>query len=348
MCPDTSGRRATLEDVATAVGVSKATVSKALNGRNDISPSTRERVLAAVTALEYRPTTLPTPLAARRALAVVFDLPASPYILGVLQGALAEATNSHVDLLTRLAPERTSRTHRAVARDWIADQRRSGVVGIIGLTLSEPDGLIDAASDVSLPFIVVDPVDTRHRRMVSVGSSNWAGARTATEHLIGLGHRRIAWIGGPEASDAARDRRLGYQAALDSAGMAIDPAIIRSGPFAVATGVEDGRELLTSTHPPTAIMAANDEIAVGVLTAAHELGIQVPEGLSVTGFDDTPQAAWTTPPLTTVHQNLEGMGAMAVQTILVMAEGRRPSSPHVELATALTVRSSTAVTRADH
>lgn len=346
MTPDAPGRRATLTDVATAVGVSKATVSKALNGRNDISPNTRERVLAAAAALDYRPTTLPATLAARRVVAVVFDLPASPYILGVLQGALAEATNAQVDLLTRLAPERTSRTHRAVARDWIADQRRSGVVGIIGLTLSEPDGLIDAARDASLPFLIVDPVDTRHGRMVSVGSSNWAGARTAAEHLIRLGHRRIAWIGGPEASDAARDRRLGYQAALDSVDQMIDPALIKSGPFAVATGIERARELLTSTHPPTAIMAANDEIAVGVLTAAHELGISVPEGLSVTGFDDTPQAAWTTPPLTTVHQNLEGMGAMAVQTILVMDEGRRPSSPHVELATSLTLRSSTAPTRA--
>ena len=343
MKPESAARRTTLEDVATAVGVSKATVSKALNGRDDISPDTRERVLAAVAALEYRPTTLQGPVDTRRALAIVFDVPASPYILGVLQGALAEATDSRVDLLARLAPERTSRTHRAVAREWVADQRAAGVVGIIGLTLSEPDGLIDAASDANLPFIIVDPVDTRHRRMVSVGSSNWSGARTAAEHLIGLGHRRIAWIGGPDASDAARDRRLGYQAALDSAGLAIEPALIRSGPFAVATGADRARDLLTSEHRPTAIMAADDEIAVGVLATAHSLGIRVPEELSVTGFDDTPQAAWTTPPLTTIYQNLAGMGAMAVQTILVMAEGRSPTSSHVELATSLTVRDSTAI-----
>lgn len=343
MTQDPNARRATLDDVALAVGVSKATVSKALNGRDDISPQTRERVLAAVAALEYRPTTVPSPVASRRTLAVVFDVPASPYILGVLQGTLTEATDSHIDLLIRLAPERTSRSHRTVAREWIAEQRDSGVVGIIGLTLSEPDGLIDAASDARLPFIIVDPVDTKHRRMVSVGSSNWSGARTAAEHLIALGHRRIAWIGGPEASDAARDRRLGYQAALDSAGLAVDPALIRSGPFAVLTGAELAREVLALPSPPTAIMAADDEIAVGVLATAHSLGIRVPEELSVTGFDDTPQAAWTTPPLTTVYQHLAGMGAMAVRTILVMADGRRPSSRHVELATSLTVRDSTAV-----
>lgn len=337
-----AARRATLADVARVVGVSKATVSKALNGRDDISAETRERVLAAVAELQYRPTTAPAPGTARRALAVVFDLPASPYILGVLHGVLAEATEAHVDLLTRLAPPRASRTQRAVAREWIAQQRASGVVGIIGLTLSEPDGLLDAASDADLPFVIVDPVDTRHRRMVSVGSSNWAGARTVTEHLLGLGHRRIAWIGGPEASDAARDRRHGYQAALDSAGLAIDAEFIRSGPFSVESGAEHARDLLTRPRRPTAIMAADDEIAVGVLATAHSLGIRVPEDLSVTGFDDTPQAAWTTPPLTTVHQHLEGMGSMAVQTVLSMAEGRRPSSRHVELATSLTVRESTA------
>jgi LacI family transcriptional regulator len=328
-------------DVASAAGVSKSTVSKALNGRDDVSAQTRERVLAAVTELGYRPTTAPAPSSARRALAVVFDIPASPYILGVLQGVLASATDQHVDLLTRLAPERTSRTHRAVAREWIADQRAAGVVGIIGLTLSEPDGLIHAASDATLPFVIVDPVDTRHRRMVSVGSSNWAGARTATEHLIGLGHRRIAWIGGPDASSAARDRLYGYQAALDAAGLEIDPALVRSDLFDVAPGARHARELLTSTNPPTAIIAADDEIAVGVLATAHTLGVRVPDRLSVMGFDDTPQAAWTTPPLTTVHQHLEGMGRMAVETALAMAEGRHPTSRHVELATSLTVRAST-------
>jgi LacI family transcriptional regulator len=334
--------RATLADVATAVGVSRATVSKALNGRGDISSETRERVLAAAAELNYRPTTSPGLLTGRRALAVVFDIPASPYILGVLQGVLSATTETHLDLITRLAPDRTTRTQRAVAREWVAEQQESGVVGIIGLTLSRPDALIEAASGASLPFVIVDPVDTHHSRMVSVGSSNWAGARTATEHLIDLGHRRIAWVGGPEASDAARDRVYGYQAALDAAGIAIDPALIRADQFSVAAGAHNARELLTSAEPPTAIMAGNDEIAVGVLATAHELGVRVPEDLSVTGFDDTPQAAWTTPPLTTVHQHLGGMGAMAVQTILMMTDGRRPSSRHVELATSLTLRESTA------
>jgi LacI family transcriptional regulator len=344
MVTERSAPRATLADVASAVGVSKATVSKALNGRDDISAETRERVLNAVAQLDYRPTTAPDP-GARRAIVVVFDIPASPYILGVLQGVVAATTETHVDLLTRLAPVKETRTERTVAREWVAEQTAAGAVGIVGLTLSRPGALIEAAASVKIPFVIVDPVDVHQRSMVSVGSSNWAGARTAAEHLVQLGHRRIAWIGGPEASDAARDRLYGYQAALDAAGIAIDPALIRADQFSVASGTAHARDLLASAQPPTAIMAANDEIAVGVLAAAHELGVRVPDDLSVTGFDDTPQAAWTTPPLTTVHQDLEGMGAMAVQTILVMAEGRRPSSRHVELATSLTVRESTAPPR---
>jgi len=341
MTEEHPGRRATLADVAAAVGVTKGTVSKALNGRGDISSEMRERVLAAVAELGYRPTTLPV-TTTRHALAVVFDLPASPYILGVLQGVLSATTAAGHDLLTCLAPERAARRQRTTAREWIADRKLSGVVGVIGLTLSDPDSLIEAAGNASLPFVIVDPVDTARRSMVSVGSSNWAGSRTAAEHLLALGHERIAWIGGPDASGAARDRLYGYQAALDAAGLAIDPFLVRSGQFSVESGREHARDLLRSADPPTAIMAADDEIAVGVLSTAHELGIRVPEELSVTGFDDTPQAAWTTPPLTTVHQHLEGMGAMAVQTILTMVDGGHPSSRHVELATSLTLRDSTA------
>jgi LacI family transcriptional regulator len=338
MVGPSSRGRPTLADVARAAGVSPSTASKALNGRDDVSTATRERVLAAITELGYR---LGASANRRPALAAVFDIPASPYILNVLQGALAAATDARVDLLTRLAPALPARTQRAAARTWVAEQRSSGVVGIVGLTLSEPDRLIDAASDAGLPFVLVDPVDTEHQRMVSVGSSNWAGARAAADHLVALGHRRIAWVGGPDTSTAARDRFHGYRAALDSAGIPLDPQLVRADRFEVATGTRHALELLTLATPPTAIMAADDEIAVGVLAAARRLAVPVPDRLSVVGFDDTPQAAWTSPPLTTVRQHLDGMGRVAVQTVLTMVAGERPPASHVELATSLTVRETT-------
>ncbi|KGM13643.1 LacI family DNA-binding transcriptional regulator [Cellulomonas bogoriensis] len=337
----TPSPRATLADVARAAGVSKATVSKTLNGRDDVATTTRERVLAAVAEIGYRPTTHPVPPGTARALAVVFDIPASPYIMNVLQGVLSSTTDADMDLLVRLAPDLAARTQRTAAHAWVAAQRDAGVAGIIGLTLSEPDALLDAAAEAGVPFVMVDPIDTRHRRMVSVGSSNWAGARAAATHLISLGHRRIAWIGGPESSAAARDRFHGYRAALDSAGIELERDLVRSDQFDVAAGSRHARDLLTRPDRPSAIMAADDEIAVGVLATAHELGIDVPSALSVIGFDDTPQAAWTTPPLTSVHQHLEGMGRMAVQTALTMASGVRPASRHVELATTLTLRATT-------
>lgn len=342
MAGRTSPRRVTLDDVALRAGVSKATVSKALNGRDDISRDTRTRILRAAADLDYRATTDRVRLPRRRAVVAVLDVLESPYMTHVLGGILAATTAAGADLVVRLPPDRASRTTRAAARAWVAEQRAAGAVGIVGLTLAQPDALLTAAQEAGLPVVMVDPVDTQQAEVVGIGATNWAGGRTATEHLLDLGHRRIAWIGGPAGSAAARDRLHGYRAALDSAGVAVDPALVRSDEFAVETGTHHARELLRLPDPPTAVVAGDDEIAVGVLAAAQELAVPVPERLSVVGFDDTPQASWTSPRLTSVHQPLDGMGRMAVETVLHLAAGAPPASWSVQLATTLVVRESTA------
>ena len=334
--------RVTIEDVARRAGVSKATVSKAVNGRSDIARDTRRRVFEAIEELGYRPTTGRWETPRIRSLVAVLDVLESPYMVNVLQGVLAAATGFHTNLIVRLAPDRAVRVTRAAARSWVAEQKEAGVVGIIGVTLAQPDAVLRAAEEHELPFVMVDPVDTQDSRIVSIGSTNWAGGRSATEHLLELGHRRIAWIGGPTGSEAARERFHGYRAALDSAGVDLDQALVRRDWFAVETGLTHGRELLALPLPPTAVVAGNDEIAVGVLAAARELGIPAPGQLSVVGFDDTPQATWVSPRLTSVHQPLIGMGRMAVETLLAMADGVQPASRHLQLATTLTVRDSTA------
>lgn len=334
--------RPTLADVAREAGVSPGTASKALNGRLDIAEDTRKRVLEAVAVLGYRPTTTQWEPPRTRTIAAVTDVVTSPYVSNVLQGLLAAATGARTDVLVRLAPDRAVRATKAAARAWVAEQKESGVVGIVGITLAEPNAVLQAAKEVYVPFVMIDPVSLDDPRTVSVGSANWAGARTATEHLLDLGHRRIAWIGGPTASAAARERFHGYRAALDSAGISLDRALVRSDPFSIETGLVHGRELLSLSEPPTAVVTGDDEIAVGVLAAARELRVSVPEQLSVVGFDDTPQASWTTPQLTSVHQPLAGMGQMAVETVLAMADGIQPASRHIQLATSLTVRDSTA------
>ncbi|WP_454852586.1 LacI family DNA-binding transcriptional regulator [Promicromonospora soli] len=340
-----STERATLADVARKAGVSTGTASKALNGRRDIAEDTRNRVLEAVAALGYRPTTTQWEPPRTRTIAAVFDVLDSPYISNVLQGVLAAATNAQANLLVRLAPDRAVRATKAAARAWVAEQKESGVVGIVGITLGEPNAMLQAAKEVGMPFVMIDPVDLEDPRTISVGSANWAGGRTATEHVLQLGHRRVGWIGGPAASAAARERLHGYRAALDSAGIGLDESLVHSDTFSIDTGLVHGRDLLALPEPPTAIVTGDDEIAVGVLAAARELRVAVPEQLSVVGFDDTPQAAWTTPQLTSVHQPLAGMGRMAVETVLTMADGVQPASRHVQLATSLTVRDSTAPPR---
>jgi LacI family transcriptional regulator len=334
-------QRTTLVDVARLAGVTKGTVSKVLNDRSDVAADTRTRVLAAVDELGYRPPVSQWNPARARTVAAVLDALDSPYLTNVLQGVLAATTAADANLLVRLAPDRAVRETRSAARAWVGEQQAAGVVGLVGLTLGTPTALLAAAAEARIPFVMVDPVDVDDPDVVSVGSTNWAGGRTATEHLLALGHRRIAWIGGPDTSAAARERFHGYRAALDSAGVELDPDLVRHGLFSVDTGRAGGHELLGAARPPTAVIAGDDEIAVGVLRAAREVGVPVPARLSVVGFDDTPQAAWTSPALTSVHQPLTGMGRMAVETVLAMCAGVEPASRYVQLATSLVVRDST-------
>ncbi|UCN14817.1 LacI family DNA-binding transcriptional regulator [Cellulomonas iranensis] len=333
--------RITLDDVAARAGVSKGTVSKTLNGRSDVAEDTRRRVQEAVAALGYRPSTEPTAPTRSGSLAAVLDNLESPYISHVLQGVLAAADAAGTDLLVRVAPERPARETPDVARAWVRDQVAAGVVGVVGLTLGGAHALLAAAAEADLPFVMVDPVGVRDDSVVSIGATNWEGGRTATAHLLGLGHRRIAWVGGPAASAASRERFHGYAAALDQAGVEVDRSLVHEVPFTVDAGYRCGLELLAAAQPPTGVVCGDDEIAVGVLAAARERGVPVPARLSVVGFDDTPQATWTTPQLTTVHQPLTGMGRMAVETVLALAAGTQPASRQVQLVTTLVERGST-------
>lgn len=333
--------RATLADVARLAGVSPTTASKVLNGRSDVGAKTRELVLGAMAEIGYKPTTVRHEQTRDRTLVTVLDIVESRYAGTVLQGILVAATSAQAELLLRLPPEEPISTSRTAARAWMEEEKASGVVGIIALAVAVPDSVLLAAEDLEVPVVTIDPIDTTESRLVSIGSTNWAGGRSATEHVIKFGHRRIGWIGGPLGSAPSLERFHGYQAALDSAGLAPDRALICHEAFSVEAGQRHGHHLLSLDERPTAIVAGNDEIAVGVLAAAKELGIPVPGELSVTGFDDTPQAEWTTPRLTSVRQPLVGMGRMAVETVLGMADGVQPASQHLQLATTLSVRDST-------
>ena len=189
---------------------------------------------------------------------------------------------------------------------------------------------------------MIDPAaELPDPKVATVGATNWAGGLAAVRHLLELGHRRIGVIGGPVAMLCSRARISGYSAALASAGVEVDPALIRNGNFHHVGGYQAARELFELSEPPTAIFAGSDEQAFGVAEAARATGRRIPDDLSVVGFDDLSISRWFSPPLTTVRQPLVEMGRTAAEMLLAMIDGREPHGRQVELATELVVRSST-------
>jgi LacI family transcriptional regulator len=176
----------------------------------------------------------------------------------------------------------------------------------------------------------------------TVSAAHTSGASEAVEHLLGLGHRRIAAITGPQGWIATEERRRGYRAALAAAGVMPDPRLEIEADFRTKGGLQAALSLLALDDPPTAIFAFNDMLAIGAMQAARQRGIRVPEELSVIGFDDTFEASIVTPTLTTVRQPLAEMGRMAVALLVRLLGNQRMEALHVELETKLVVRESTA------
>lgn len=335
-------RRATLSEVSTRAGISKATASKVLNGRPGVSEETRQRVRQVIQELGYAPTTGPRETTEHGTIHIVFDTIVNMYSPHVLDGAIAAGRELGVDVVTSVLAADGVIPDQSLGLDRIKEIAGHGGTGLIVVTTQLTGEEIATCENLDLPLVVIDPVNPLDERVTSVGATNWAGGVQATRHLLDLGHSRIAFIGGPEHSVPGRERLHGYREALENAGIASDPALTRLGLFDSETGAELAEHLLDLDDPPTAVFGASDAIAVGVIRAAHSRGLRIPADLSVVGFDDTYGAMWTDPPLTTVRQPLRQMGRVAARTLLELADGRVPDSHHVQLATTLVVRDSTA------
>jgi LacI family transcriptional regulator len=195
------------------------------------------------------------------------------------------------------------------------------------------------------PFVVVDPREAPPDGIACVAAMHASGAKQATEHLLELGHRRIGAIAGPPGWYATEERLLGFRAALAGAGILLDPELIVYSDWLTPRGTEAAEQLLSLPDRPTAIFGFNDNVAIGVLHAAHKLGLSVPDDISVVGFDDTEPALIVTPQLTSVRQPLAEMGRMGVSLLIRLIEGQRVDALRLELATKLIVRDSTAPLR---
>lgn len=334
--------RATLSEVAARAGVSKATASKVLNGRPGVAEQTRREVHRVIRELGYAPSTGPRETAEHGTIHVVFDTIVNMYSPHVLDGVINAGRELGVDVVTSvLAPDGVI-PDRSLGVDRIKEIAVRGHTGLIVVTTQLTEEELAVCENLGLPLVVIDPVNPLDERVTSVGATNWAGGVQATRHLLDLGHTRIGFAGGSEHSVPGRERLHGYREALETAGIAPDPALARRGLFTSEAGAEVGAHLLGLAEAPTAVFAASDAIAVGVIQAARSAGLRIPEDLSVVGFDDTYGAMWTDPPLTTVRQPLRQMGRVAARTLLELAGDKVPDSHHVQLATTLVVRGSTA------
>jgi LacI family transcriptional regulator len=330
-----------LEQVARTAGVSKATASKVLNRRPNISTQTRRRVQQAIDELGYVPTTGPRERDRLQKVNVVFNTLVNLYSMHVLEGIVAAAHAQRVEVLVDMMDPELGEDGPLSAA-WIRRLAAHGRTGVIAVTSELTAGQRDLMRTLGLSVVLIDPLDPLDDEVVSVGATNFTGGMQATQHLLDLGHRRIAFAGGPPNSVASHERLQGYRSAMSSADVAIDPALILEREFSVPAGVEMAAQFLAEPQPPTAIFAGCDASAVGVFEAARRRGLRVPQDLSVVGFDDTYMAVSSAPPLTTVRQPISDMGRVALRSLLQQARGERADSHHVQLATQLVVRGSTA------
>ncbi len=335
--PDTS-TRATIRDIARFAGVSVATVSRVINDRPDVSDETRDAVARVVRAHNFSTNRSARALSVGRTGLIGLTI---PYVLGdyftaILSGA-TEALHE-ADMRAVLCP--TLHLHdREVA--LVERLMRGTTDGAILVLPSESREELHELQMQGFPFVIVDSRQPVAEDLPSVSAAHLAGARAATDHLLGLGHRRIAIITGESGWFASEERINGYHAALATAGVLPAPELMMPGHFEIEGGANAAHALLSLAEPPTAIFASNDNMAVGALRVARERGLRVPEDLSIVGFDDAVISRIVSPALTTVRQPLEEMGRMAVSLLSRLIERQKVETLGIELATRLVLRNST-------
>jgi LacI family transcriptional regulator len=332
----------TIAQIAELADTSVATVSKVLNGRVGVSAKKRETVLKLLTEHGY----------ARRGAGqrkpsylIDFVLRGTDTLWSntMLTGAEEEATNMGVGLVVS-----TTHGQDLGNKRWVKALQRRGTDGIILVVSRLKEGIDAELARLRIPIVLVDRVGSEPTSAPVVGATNMAGGITATEHLINLGHERIAIITGPDDLTCSVERLDGYRAAMTKAGLPVREDYIKYGNFQADGGRAAAAQLLDLREPPTAIFAGSDLQAFGVIEEARARRLNVPKDLSVVGFDNVDMCRWMTPRLTTIHQPLDEMARTATRILMDMAyRDQMPASPKSELATHLVMRESTAPPRRD-
>lgn len=322
--------RVKLVDVAASAGVSVATVSKVVNGRYGVAQATTERVQAVIDELGYAGNLSASSLRS-----------SSPHVVGVL---VADFEPFSAELLKGIATAANGQGYELMAYsggDSNGWERRS--LARLGGTLIGGAILVTPTVHDAMPSIPVVAIDPHYgpTQLPTIDADSYGGAVMATEYLLGLGHFRIALLGGRAELDSARLREKGFRDAMAAAGVPVDESFVRATRFQPDIAEAAARDLLSRPDRPTAIFAANDITAHRAMRAAVELGLSVPHDVSVVGFDDIPEASLCEPPLTTIRQPLQAMGAAAMEMLLDILAGHEGET-HVRMPVRLIVRESCA------
>ncbi|UZX02114.1 LacI family transcriptional regulator [Arthrobacter sp. CDRTa11] len=328
--------RATISEIAREAGVSVPTVSKVLNGHAHVAAATRARVEEIIARRDYarRP-------AKRSKKAGLIDLVfpglGSEWALEIIEGVERVAQDAGYGTVVSSLSMDGSRI-----RPWLANLAERKSDGLLMAVYELDAKQIQRIKSLGIPVVLIDPVGQPGPDLMTVGAANWEGAHSATEYLLGLGHRRIGMIGGREDLQCSSAREDGYISALRRAGVAIDQALMVPGDFSIEAGEAGTRKLLELADRPTAIFTGNDDQALGAYRAARTAGLRIPQDLSIVGFDDIPAAEWIEPGLTTIRQPVVQMAETAMRALLRHLDGDEELPQRIELGTELVVRGSTA------
>lgn len=328
----------TLEDIAHIAGTSRSTVSRVINGDQNVSDATRAKVMDVIAKVNFQPNLAARGLAAGHTGILGLVIPmgvsaifADPFFPLLIQGVSGHCNSRDYSVMLWLAePEFERRTINKVLYNGLID-------GVIIASMLTDDSLVDALRNKSLPFVLVGrhPSD---EHIHYVDSDNRSGAYQAVLHMVRMGRKRIACINGPSNMIAGMDRARGYRDALKERGISLLPELVVDADFTDPGGYAAMQQLLQCK--PDAVFAASDTMAIGAVRAIHEQGLRVPEDIAVVGFDDIPMASRITPPLTTVRQPISRIGAIAADTLIDLIVNPSDRPQHIILPTELVIRES--------
>ncbi|TCP37156.1 LacI family DNA-binding transcriptional regulator [Sphingomonas sp. BK235] len=309
----------TIADVAQLAGVSTMTVSRVINGENNVREATRAVVREAIARLDYAPNRAARSLAgaSQIRLGLLYSNPSEAYLSAFLLGSLDEAGRGDIQLVVQKCD--LDEHEREVAERLVA----SGVDGIIlPPPLCDSPLVLDVLLAAQVPTVVV-ATGSSPAGVGRVSIDDRAAARAMTAHLLALGHDRVGFITGNPNLTASGERLAGYREALVEAARPVDEALIARGLFSYRSGLDATEELLDLDRPPSAIFASNDDMAAASVAVAHRRGLDVPGDLTVVGFDDSTLATTIWPELTTIHQPIADMSRAAVRMLAQMLRSRR-------------------------